>query len=389
MRPYGGLMQALSRPQVADGAVAAAVFLATLIGATLIGTAGGNPPDDGIAVLLAAAAAGPLLVRRRWPYPVLIVSTLAAELYMFRFRGGDGILALSAPLVALYTVAEHSDRRRSLLLGGAVVLAIGAFHTFGAPHRVLGPENLTLVALGGLAVAAGTAARHHRRYLGEVVRRVRETEHSRELDAQRRVAEERLRIARDLHDSVGHQLALISVQAGVASHLLTGAEPEVREALRHVRDGSRAALEELRDSVGLLRRPGDPPAPTEPTAGLNGLDDLLASFRHTGLRVDLHRDGPAAALSRPADVTAYRVIQEALTNACKHAAGEPVRITMGFSRDALKLAVENGGPLVRAAAGHGIAGMRERAAAVGGSLEAGPRPGGGFLVTATLPAAAT
>ncbi|WP_433375768.1 sensor histidine kinase [Actinoplanes sp. CA-142083] len=368
---------------LADGAVAGAVFLATLLG-----RADGDHLRDGLSVLLAAAAAAPLLLRHRFPYAVLVVTTIAAEVYMFRYRGENGILALSAPLVALYTVAEHSDRRRSLLLGGAVVLAIGAFHTLGAPHRVLGPENLTLVALGALAVAAGTAARHHRHYLAEVVRRVEETEHSRELDAQRRVAEERLRIARDLHDSVGHQLALINVQAGVAAHLLTDPAPAVRDALRHVRDGSRAALEDLRDSVGLLRQPGEPTAPTEPTTGLDGLDDLLASFRRTGLQVDVRHEGAPLALTRPVDLTAYRVIQEALTNACKHAPGEPVRITMHSGPDALTVEVENGGPFVRPASGHGIIGMRERVAAVGGSLRAAPRPAGGFQVTVTLPASA-
>ncbi|WP_250008936.1 sensor histidine kinase [Actinoplanes sp. M2I2] len=365
---------------LADGAVAGAVFLATLFG-----RAGGEHQLDGLSVLLAAAVAAPLLLRRRLPYTVLMVSTVAAELYMFRYHGGNGILALSAPLVALYTATEHSDRRLSLLFGGVVVLAIGAFHTFGAPQRVLGPENLTLVALGGLAVAAGTAARHRRRYLAEVVRRVRETEHGRELDAQRRVAEERLRIARDLHDSVGHQLALVTVQAGVAAHLLTDPAPEVREALRHVRAGSRAALEELRDSVGLLRQAGEP-ALIEPTVGLDGLDDLLAAYRAQGHQVDLR--GTPMSVSRPADLTAYRVIQEALTNACKHAPGEPVRITVGRHRGDLTLAVENDGAPASCTPGHGITGMRERVAAVGGSLRAGPRPTGGFRVTATLPGGA-
>ncbi|MCY1142198.1 histidine kinase [Actinoplanes sp. Pm04-4] len=359
---------------IADAAVAGAVFLATLLG-----TAGGNHLHDGLSVLLAAAAAAPLLLRRRLPYTVLVVCTVAAELYMFRYRGENGILAVSAPLVALYTATEHSDRHRSLLLAGVVVLAIGAIHTL-APNRVLGPENLTLVALGALAVAAGTAARHHRRFLAE-------SEHGRELDAQRRVAEERLRIARDLHDSVGHQLALINVQAGVAAHLLSDPPPEVREALRHVRDGSRAALEELRDSVGLLRRPGEPFAPAEPTVGLDGLGDLLDSYRRTGLRIDLRHE--PMSLSRPVDLTAYRVIQEALTNACKHAPGEPVRITVGPHRGDLTLAIENDGEPVVAAPGHGITGMRERVAAVGGSLRAEPRPAGGFLVTATLPGGAT
>lgn len=369
-------MEALRRPPVADGAVAGVVFLATLVGRM-----GGDHRPDGASMLLAAAVAAPLLLRRRLPFTVLAVSTVAAEVYMARYRGDNGILALSAPLVALYTVAEQADRRRSLLLGGAVVLSIGAFHTFGAPHRVLGPENLTLVALGALAVAAGTAARHRRRYLAE-------SEHGREVEAQRRVAEERLRIARDLHDSVGHQLALINVQAGVAAHLLTDPAPEVREALRHVRDGSKAALADLRDSVGLLRQAGDSAAPTEPAAGLDGLPDLLASFRRTGLRVDLVLDAEPASLSRPVDLTAYRVIQEALTNACRHAPGRSVRISVRRRGSSLTLTVENDGDVVEPAIGHGIAGMRERVAAIGGSLSAEPRPAGGFLVTATLPAGA-
>ncbi len=371
------------RPHTADVAVATVVFLVTLLP-----QADGGQVRDGISLLLAGGAAGSLLVRRHLPYTVLILSTLAAEAYLYRHPGGNGLLMLSAPLVALYTVAEQTDRRRSLLAGGAVVLSIGLFHTFGVPSRLLGPENLALVALGGLAVAAGTAARHRRRYLAEVVGRVREAEHNRELEARRRVAEERLRIARDLHDSVGHQLALISVQAGVAAHVSTDPAPEVRDALRHIREGSRAALEDLRSSVGLLREPGEPAAPTEPTVGLDGLDDLLAGFRRTGVRVSVRRNGPLPAISRATDLTAYRVIQEALTNACRHARGEPVRLTLRSGPDGLLIEVRNDGPPVPAPAdlpGHGIVGMRERVHAVGGTLRAGPRPGGGFRVSATLP----
>ncbi len=371
------------RPHTADVAVATVVFLVTLLP-----HAGGGSVRDGISLLLAGVAAGSLLVRRQVPYTVLLLSTVAAEAYLYRNQGGNSLLMLSAPLVALYTVAEQTDRRRSLLAGGAVVLSIGVFHTFGVPSRLLGPENLALAALGALAVAAGTAARHRRSYLAEVVRRVGEAEHNRELEAQRRVAEERLRIARDLHDSVGHQLALISVQAGVAAHVSTDPSAEVRDALRHIREGSRAALEDLRSSVGLLREPGESSTPTEPTVGLDTLDDLLASFRRSGVRIRVRRNGPLPGLPRATDQTAYRVIQESLTNACRHAHGAPVRLTFRADPDGLLIEVENDGPPVTAPAdlpGHGIVGMRERVHAIGGSLRAGPRPGGGFRVTATLP----
>ena len=368
-------------PHVADAAVATVVFLVTLVPGT------DGQVRDGVSLLLAGVAAGSLLLRRRLPCTVLVVGTLAAEAYMIGYDGNNALLALSAPLVALYTVAEHTDRHRSLVVAGVVVLLIGAVHTFGPPDRLLGPENLALAALGALAVAAGTAARHRRNYLAEVVHRVQEAEHTRELDAQRRLAEERLRIARDLHDSVGHQLALISVQAGVAGHVLTDPAPEVRDALRHIREASRAALEDLRTSVGLLRRPGDPAAPTEPAVGLDGLDDLLASFRRSGLSIEVRRAGVPRALSRATDLTAYRVLQEALTNACKHAPGEPVRLTLGYEPAALALEIDNDGPAVTAPeTGHGVVGMRERAGALGGFLEAGPRPGGGFRVSAVLPA---
>jgi signal transduction histidine kinase len=373
------------RPHTADVAVAAVVFLVTLLP-----HADGGSVRDGLSLLLAGAAAGSLLVRRHLPYTVLLLSTIAAEAYLYRNQGGNSLLMLSAPLVALYTVAEQTVRRRSLLAGGAVVLSIGVFHTFGVPSRLLGPENLALVALGALAVAAGTAARHRRNYLAEVVRRVQEAEHSRELEAQQRVAEERLRIARDLHDSVGHQLALISVQAGVAAHVSTDPSAEVRDALRHIREGSRAALEDLRSSVGLLREPGEPAAPTEPTVGLDGLDDLLATFRRSGVRIGVRRSGPLPGLPRAADLTAYRVVQESLTNACRHAHGQRVRVHLRTDRDGLVIEVENDGPPVTTPAdlpGHGIVGMRERVHAVGGTLRAGPRPGGGFRVMATLPGA--
>jgi signal transduction histidine kinase len=386
MRVVGHLRGvAHSRPHLADLAVALVVLLVTLLT-----TSAPQLLRDGLAVLLAAVACGVLLARRRWPYATLVVSAVAAEAYLARFDGSTGTLILAAPLVALYTLAESKDRRRSLLIAGLLVLGIGAFHTLGRPDRFLGPENIALAALGGLAVAAGEAARNRRAYLAEVLLRAEDAERDREVDARRRIAEERLRIARDLHDSVGHHLALINVQAGVAGHLMTGEEGPVRETFDQIRRRSRVALEELRDSVGLLRQPDEPPAPVEPTVGLAGLGELVAEFERSGLRIAGTRDGAGRALPWATDLTAYRVIQESLTNVCKHVGATDVRLTLRRDPETLTIIVENDGPPAPGsdppAGTHGIVGMRERVAAIGGTLLAGPRPAGGFRVAAVLPA---
>jgi signal transduction histidine kinase len=352
------------RPHVADVATALVVWLVALLTTTT-----GHHLRDGIAVALSAVACGVLVLRRHRPYTVLLVSTLAAEGYLARVAGG-GTLILAAPLIALYTVAESAARKRSLLIAGLLVLLIGTFHTLVKSGQWLGPENIALAALGGLAVAAGEASRNRRAYLAETL-----------LRAQERVTEERLRIARDLHDSVGHHLALINVQAGVAGHVLTEAPAPVRETLEQIRVSSRSALDELRDAVGLLRRPDEPFAPTEPSVDL---DELLASFGRAGLQIAYRR---AEALPPAADRVAFRVVQEALTNVRKHAGAVPVRVTLDRERSELVIGVENDGPVVPVTApGNGLTGMRERVSALGGTLRTGPRADGGFQVTARLPA---
>src|SRR6202035_437842 len=160
-----------------------------------------------------------------------------------------------APSIALYTVAEQVERRRGLVVGGGALAALTLLHALLHPGMI-GPENLAFTALGGLAIATGDSSRNRRAYLAEVERRAEGAERDREQDARRRVAAERLRIARDLHDSVGHHLALISVQSDVAGAAMDRDTPAAREALGHVKSASRKALEELRDTVGLLRQPG-------------------------------------------------------------------------------------------------------------------------------------
>ena len=366
--------------------MAAAVFAATLLTTT-----SDAPPGHVylrlVGVLFAALACGVLVARRRRPVSVLAVSVVGAESYAALYRGQSGILVLLAPLIALFTVADVTDRRRGLTLGALTVLVIAVAHAL-IKLSWLGPENVALAALGALAVAAGDSSRNRRAYLAEIEGRVLRAEHDRDLEARRRVTEERLRIARDLHDSVGHHLALISVQAGVADQVLDDTPEQAHQSLAHVKMASRSALGELRDTIGLLRVAEEPAVPTRPVVGLDGLDDLLASFRKSGLRVAKDVRGRVRRLAPAADMTAYRVIQESLTNVCKHAGEPSARLKLSYQPAALRVTVDDDGacyPEQAVADGHGIIGMRERVLAVGGDLHAGPRPDGGFRVCATLP----
>ncbi len=368
----------------------AALLYGVILVTTVAGPPAGRGDLDPYAATVAALACGALAFRHRWPLAVLLVSGLGAEAYLAGYPGHEGALVLAAPLIALYTTAERSGRRRALVVGALVVLALAGTHMWVRPTSWIGADNLALVAFGALAVAAGDAARNRRAYLAEVEDRARRLAGDRDREARRRVTEERLRIARELHDAVGHQLALISVEAGVTAHVLGDRAPEVREALANIRAASRCALEELRDTIGLLRDPADPAAPVEPAIGLAGLAALVASVERSGLRVDHGVTGDVRALAPAADLTAYRVIQESLTNVCKHAGTGAARLRLDYLPGALRIVVDNEGPVLPeppAGTGHGLLGMRERLGALGGSLRAGPRPEGGFRLEATLPLA--
>jgi len=379
--------------QLADVTIALAVFAATVVSA-FAGHPAPAPANRAIAVAAAVVSCGALATRRYHPLAVLVISGVAAEVFLAETGGARGVLVLIAPAVALYTVAELVERRRGLILAGCALAALAAVHAVEKP-AMLGPQNLAFIALGGVAIAAGDSSRNRRAYLAEVEGRAERAEREREQDARRRVAEERLRIARDLHDSVGHHLAVIGVQSDVAVRALDRDGLAAREALTHVKASSRKALEELRDTISLLRQPGDPAAPTEvPAPGLGALDDLLDSLRATGLDTDCRIDGAAVPLAPAVDLTAYRVVQESLTNVYKHSAGRQARLTLIFDRSELRIAINDlgrgAGPLEPPATdpgggGHGIVGMRERVLALGGRFAAGPDPGGAFRVAASLP----
>ena len=404
-------------PHLADAAIALAVLAATAA-TTFTGHQPATADGRAVAVTAAVIACGALTGRRHRPLASLGVSALAAEVFLFATPDAGGVLILLAPSIALYTVAEQVERRRGLVVGGGSLAALALLHAMMRPGMI-GPENLAFTALGGLAIAAGDSSRNRRAYLAEVEGRAERSELQRELVARRRVEHERLRIARDLHDSVGHHLALISVQSDVAGRAIDGDAASAREALLHVKSASRKALAELRDTVSLLRQPGDPVAPTAiPAPGLDALDDLLGSLRDSGLTIDAIVHGTAVPLAPAADVTAYRVIQESLTNVYKHSRRRCARLTLTYDRCELRITIEDLGTAERAAAGdriaaaggtgstgsagvtsagpepgsdplpaggQGIRGMRERLLALGGLFTAGPRPGGGFLVDASLP----
>jgi signal transduction histidine kinase len=252
-----------------------------------------------------------------------------------------------------------------------------------------------------VAGVLGHSVRNRRAYLAAVEERARRAEESRDSEARRRVAEERVRIARELHDLVAHQITLANAQATVAAHLFDTRPAQTRQSLRELVGTTAAALDELRATVGLLRQSGDTAAPAEPAPGLSRLPALLESFRRAGLEVSVRQEGTARPLPPGVDLTAYRIVQEALTNVTKHAGTGNVRVRLAWSRDHMTITVADDGKGSRTAPvaptrsgaptapdrppGYGLIGLRERATAVGGHLSAGRRPEGGFLVSAKLP----
>ncbi|MGI5354811.1 sensor histidine kinase [Streptomyces sp. CA-252508] len=350
---------------------------------------GGRTPGAS-SVLLMLIGAAALVPRRRRPLGVLLF-TGAVTLVEHVSQDPPAPVAMSA-VVALYTVASRTDRPTTWRFGLlTMVVLTGAAMLFGAAPWY-SQENLGVFAWTGMAAAAGDAVRSRRAFVDAIRERAERAERTREEEARRRVAEERLRIARDLHDVVAHHIALVNVQAGVAAHVMDKRPDQAKEALAHVREASRSALDELRVTVGLLRQSGDPEAPTEPAPGLAVLDELLDTFRNAGLPVELARTDQGTELPAAVDLAAYRIIQEALTNVRKHA-GPAARAEVSVVRVGRTVEVtvlDDGAPTGQATdgGGHGLLGMRERATALGGALSAGPRYGGGFRVQAILPVTA-
>ncbi len=383
-----------------DAALACAVLVTMVTGSFADPHGGTGGPTFGtrtpgvLSLVLMTLASGALVLRRRRPMAVLAFTGVVT---LVELVAGDppSPVAMSA-VIALYTVASRTDRPTTWRVGLLTMTGLTAAAMCFGSGPWYSQENLGIFAWTGIGATAGDAVRSRRAFVDAIRERAERAERTREEEARRRVAEERLRIARDLHDVVAHHIALVNVQAGVAAHVMDKRPDQAKEALAHVREASRSALNELRATVGLLRQSGDPEAPTEPAPGLAVLDQLLDTFRHAGLPVEVARPdkGVSAPLPAAVDLAAYRIIQEALTNVQKHA-GPHARAEVSVVRvgsSAEVTVIDNGGGTASAGdgreaggGGHGLTGMRERVTALGGTLTTGPRYGGGFRVHAILP----
>jgi signal transduction histidine kinase len=350
---------------------------------------GGGQGSGSWGIVLAVLCASGLLLRSRWPLATLLGVGGFGALYLVA-AVDDLFPILPAVLIALYSAVAYSHRPRwtvwSVAVGVSALLSvIRAWHDFQIPRSLTG----LLLDSGWMLIALllGEALRSRHALAHEAELRAAQAERTQQEEAQRHVVEERLRIARELHDILAHTVALINVQAGVAAHVLDQQPEQARQALVNIKEASRATLQELRTLVGVLRE-GDAPAPLAPAPGLDALDALVGTVRDAGIAIAVQDTRTNGTLPATVDVAAYRILQESLTNAMKHAGRVSVQVTIQRSAAGLELDVTNtsgtatGG---HGGHGHGILGMRERAAALGGSLEAGPTPDGGFRVHAQLP----
>ncbi|MFD3457514.1 sensor histidine kinase [Streptomyces sp. NPDC058691] len=385
-----------AHPVALDAGLAAAV-LAIILGNMFMGPHAERYDVSVTDIVLSVVACAALLLRRRSPLGVLVFTGVVTVVYLLTASGDSRGPVAAAVIVALYSASARTDRATTFRIGLASCLVLTAVAMLFGARPWYSAENIALFAWSGMAAAAGEATRSRRAYIVAVEERAERAERTREEEAKRRVAEERMRIARELHDVVAHHIALVNVQAGVAAHVMDTRPDQAKQALAHVREASRSALDELRATVGLLRQSGDPAAPMEPAPGLGVLDQLVEGFRRAGLAVEIAEDG-AGVLPATVDLTAYRLIQESLTNVHKHAGrGARAEVRIARAGGALEVTVvDRGGRLdvavpapAEPGGGHGLIGMRERAAALGGTCEAGPCPEGGFRVHARLPLAVT
>jgi signal transduction histidine kinase len=359
-------------PRIVDWAL----FLIAAV--TTIGAAARHGrPAIGVPVALIACL--PLLFRRSHPLPTLAV-TVAATAGLVAGWGSYNPLAVG---IALYTVADQCERRRSLT---AAVITLVVLAVPLQAHEGLRWGATVLGQLVGFGAAwlIGDSVRSRRRYLGALEERAERLERERETEAARAVAEEQARIAREVHDVIAHTISVIVVQAAAARDVLAARPERAGEALENIEGAARGALGELRRLLGTVG--GD--APLVPQPGLDGLDELVGQVRAAGLDVAVTVEGRQRDLPPALDLSAYRVVQEALTNTLKHAHATRADVELRYLGDALDVEIRDDGTANGAAAdsqGRGLLGMRERVTSFGGTLSVGPGSGGGFVVSAHFP----
>lgn len=374
----------------------AAAVLALLVCLREHGTLEGPPWSVAVAVLLGTGA---IATRRLWSPPMLVwgalLLVLTTTLTIF-------VLQPVALAFVLYLAAQRRSLRESAwLLAGTLAIAAAGLtgHLSLRPGRVVFFSAAPVLAQLGVAAAGwalGLVVGQQRRYAAVLRDRAEQRTAAELADARRALSDERLRIARELHDVLAHSMSLIAVQAGVANHVAAARPDEAQRALTAIEDTSRGALRELRALLGVLRTPDGHTAESTPTPGLADLDALLARTADAGVRVALTETGERPPFLSPGlQLALYRVVQESLTNVVKHAGADNCRVALGFTPAAATVEITDSGAATRdpghsghsGPSGHGIAGMRERVTMYGGQLHAGPLPAGGFRVAAELPLA--
>lgn len=339
--------------------------------------------NNALSVLLALACSLPYYVRRKAPLAVLITNIVALALLSTLKYHPD--VQSQMVLVGAYTVGSHCIGRKRVV--GLLAIGVGVFVValVGIPDSTT--SNLALS--GAVYVAAylfGTTVRNRRLYTEQLELRATSLEHERDEEAKRAVADERLRIAQELHDVVAHSMGVIAVQAGVGEHVIDTDPSEAKRALAAIATTSRSTLTEIRRLLGVLR--DNDGAEHAPAPGLADLSRLVKDLSAAGLNVEVSRNGGEVDLPAGVDLTAYRIVQEGLTNVLKHAGPATAKVTVRSDPGVLHLEIVDDGRGVNAratAGGHGLIGMRERVAVYGGTLDTGPCAGGGYRVCAAIP----
>jgi len=376
-----------ARPGITDVAVAVAAAAVMIVG-TLLDRRPGEHRLTVVAAFLLIGEAAPLVWRRRAPVVVLVATGVAAAAYGIA-PYPDPLLHLGT-LVALYTVVVSCDRRISYLAGGVTAAAIVASTAASGDANAM--DYFSSLALAAVTWALAEGQRARVAYQVELKARAERLVVEREIEARRAVTDERVRIARELHDVVAHHVSMMVVQAEAGATVSATAPSQSGERFDGISATGRQALNELRRLVGVLRA-DDEAGPAEPQPGLDQAAALVAQVGEAGLTVSFRVEGRPRPLPAGVDLSAYRILQEALTNTVRHAGPVAASVVVRYRDDAIDLEVLDdgrggadglGGADDTEPSGHGLIGIRERVGLFGGTLTAGPRPDGGFMVRATL-----
>ncbi|MFE0676384.1 sensor histidine kinase [Streptomyces sp. NPDC058867] len=357
----------ITRGQLGDAA------LAVVVGVLVLTTAAADSGTAPVDLLLVVVGSAALAFHRMAPRAVLAVASASGAAYVLHAHPGT-LAAL--PVIGAVHTAARVGHRAVAAAGAGVFLA--AYHATGPGGQPVLEKSALLAGWFLCAVVTGQADRNWQAYLRQTEQRALEAERTREEAALRRAGEERLRIARELHDSLTHSISIVKLQAGVAVHLARKRGEDVPPALLAIQEASGEAMRELRATLEVLR--------TDEPAGTPAL--LVERARAAGLAAELAVSGEERPLTATVDRAVYRIVQEALTNAARHAGPAKVRVELAYGHEELTVRVEDDGKAVPdrpPVPGIGLTGMRERVHALGGTLHAGPRAEGGFSVRARLP----